>query len=203
MGRNLEPKCKKCRRIGESVCGSAKCAVTRRSYIPGMHGPKYRPRVSEFGMQLREKQKAKYTYGVMERQFRGYYEKANKKAGNTGDILMQLLELRLDNVIYRAGYASTRRQSRQLVSHGHFLVNGRRCDIPSRHMKVGDVIELRTKSQGSEYFEQNKLEMKMHEPPKWLHVDKAANTVKVQALPAVDEVERNIAVNLIVEFYSR
>lgn len=203
MGRKREPRCKKCRRLGESVCGSAKCALTRRQYIPGVHGPKSRPRHSEYGTQLREKQKVKYLYGLMEKQFRNYYKSAIRKQGNTGEELMRMLEMRLDNAVYRAGYATTRRQARQLVSHGHFLVNGRRCDIPSRQLKVGDKIELREKSRKSDFFIQHEQETKMHEAPSWLHVDRGTHTITVQDKPIQEHFEQNIAVNLIIEFYSR
>lgn len=204
MGRNLQPTCKTCRRIGESVCGRAKCAVIRRSYAPGAAGARNtRRRLSQYGLQLREKQKAKALYGVLEKQFSNYYKKASGKAGNTGDVLLGLLETRLDNVVYRAGYATTRRQARQLVTHGHFLVNGTRCDIPSRQVKEGDVIELREKSQGSAYFQQNYASLESAEVPTWLAVDAKKNMITVSGQPQKEDFEQGIAVNLIVEFYSR
>ncbi|PIW37458.1 MAG: 30S ribosomal protein S4 [Candidatus Kerfeldbacteria bacterium CG15_BIG_FIL_POST_REV_8_21_14_020_45_12] len=203
MGRYTGPKCKPCRRIGESVCGTQKCAVLRRSFIPGQHGPTSRPRLSEYGTQLREKQKARHLYGVLERQFRNYYEQASRAAGNTGELLLQLLERRLDNAVYRAGFAETRRQARQMVGHGHFNVNGRRVDIPSYKVSIGDVIVLRDKSQKSALFNDSEKDRKTHQAPKWLKVDMTKSTVEVTSLPNQEDFEQNIAINLIVEYYSR
>lgn len=202
MGRYIGPRCKKCRRLGESVCGTQKCALTRRNTPPGMHGAQYK-RPSEYGLQLREKQKARALYGIQEKQFRNYYTAASKKQGNTSDTLIQLLESRLDNVVYRAGFAQTRRQARQLVSHGHFLVNGRRCDVPSMRVTVGDQIELRDKSKASPFFKETTPEMKSHVPPQWLTVDQKSTKVTVATLPGKEDFEQQIAINLIVEFYSR
>lgn len=202
MGRYLGPKCKKCRRIGESVCGTAKCALLRRSAPPGIHGAQ-RHRVSEYGLQLREKQKAKALFGILEKQFRNYYLKASARTGNTGELFLRLLEQRLDNVVYRAGFASTRRQARQLVSHGHFTVNGKRCDIPSRQVEGGDVIELREKSKKGAYIQSQVDAMKNHHAPKWLLVDNAQFKITVQSAPDMIDMELGIAINLIVEYYSR
>ncbi len=202
MGRYIGPKCKKCRRIGESVCGTAKCALLRRNTPPGIHGAQ-RTRVSEYGLQLREKQKAKAIFGIMEKQFRNYYLKASARTGNTAELFLRLLEQRLDNVVYRAGFASTRRQARQLVSHGHFKVNGKRCDIPSRQVEGGDVIELRDKSKKGAYIQSQLDAMKNHHSPKWLLVDNKATTVTVQSTPDMMDMEQGIAINLIVEYYSR
>ncbi|MBI2415080.1 MAG: 30S ribosomal protein S4 [Candidatus Kerfeldbacteria bacterium] len=203
MARNLKPRCKQCRRIGESICGSAKCALIRRNYAPGQHGLKRKPRLTEFGLQLREKQKAKIIYGILERQFRNYYRAASKQVGNTSEQLMQFLEGRLDNVVYRAGLAATRRQARQLVSHAHLLVNGVRCNIPSRQIKVGDIVTIRTQSSASKYFTDLANTIKMHQAPAWLEVDKTKYSIIVQNLPTAADAEQNIAVNLIVEYYSR
>ncbi len=145
----------------------------------------------------------RYLYGILERQFRNYYRQADSAAGNTGQLLQELLERRLDNMVYRAGYAQTRRQSRQLVTHGHFLVNGRRVDIPSYQLSVGDVVTLREKSQKSKYFTGNEKEAKAHRAPKWIKVDYPKNSIEVVSLPDQEDFEQNIAINLIVEYYSR
>lgn len=203
MARNLKPSCKQCRRIGETVCGKAKCAVTKRNYPPGQHGLKRKRRLTEYGLQLREKQKAKLLYGIMEKQFRNYYIHASKEGGNSGDLLLKSLEKRFDNVVYRCGFASTRRQARQLVNHGHFKVNGKSCDIPSRKVKIGDVISVKDSSAKSAYFKELMGSMKMHETPDWLDVSADNFTVKVQAEPSKANAEPSIAVNLIVEYYSR
>jgi small subunit ribosomal protein S4 len=202
MGRNLRPTCKTCRRLGESVCGKVNCAVKRRPYVPGQHGPKQgnRARLTEYGIQLREKQKAKAFYGLLEKQFSNYYKEASKAQGNTSDKFIELLEQRLDNVVYRAGFADTRRQARQMVTHGHFLVNGRRCDIPSRQVRVGDVIELRPKSKVSKLFTERQM---TDSQATWLHIDKSNHSVKVQGVPTKEDFEQSVAMNLIVEFYSR
>lgn len=203
MARNLKPACKQCRRIGESVCGKAKCAITKRNYPPGQHGLKNKRRLTEYGLQLREKQKAKLLYGILERQFAKYYVTATRQEGNTGDLLLRLLENRFDNVIYRSGYATTRRQARQLVTHGHFQINGVNCNVPSRVVKVGDVITIKPSSQKSEYFKEVPNAMKMHDVPGWLEVSADTLTAKVQAIPTPADAEQSIAVNLIVEYYSR
>lgn len=203
MARNLKPACKQCRRIGESVCGKQKCALTRRNSAPGMHGAQRRARLTEYGTQLREKQKAKAIFGVMEKQFRNYFETASSKHGNTTEMLLQLLEQRLDNVVYRAGFAETRRQARQLVAHGHFIVNGHRCDIPSRQIHTGDVIELRDKSKKGSYMNAQLAAWKNKQAPKWMQVDQNAFKITIQSAPSQEDMEQSIAVNLIVEFYSR
>lgn len=202
MARNLKAKCKTCRRLGESVCGTVKCALTRRNYAPGQHGLKRKPRLSQFGMQLREKQKAKALYGVLERQFSNYYIAASKKVGNTTEQLLQLLECRLDNVVYRAGLASTRRQARQLVTHGHVTVNNKKCNIPSRQVKVGNVVGLKSSLLQSKYTEQLSNSIKMHEAPQWLQADKSRFTAQVLSFPTAKDAE-SISANMIVEFYSR
>lgn len=202
MARNLKAKCKACRRLGESVCGTAKCALTRRNYTPGQHGLKRKPRLSQFALQLREKQKAKALYGILERQFSNYYGQASKKVGNTTEQLLQLLECRLDNVVYRAGFASTRRQARQLVTHGHVLVNEKGCNIPSRQVKVGDVIGIKGSMLKSKYVEQLGTTIKMYEAPQWVQLDKSRFTAQVLSLPTAHDAE-SISANMIVEFYSR
>lgn len=201
MGRNLRPTCKSCRRIGETVCGKAKCALTRRPFIPGQHGPKQgTPRLTEYGTQLREKQKAKALYGLMEKQFSNYFKAALQAQGNTSETFVKLLEQRLDNVVYRAGFAETRRQARQMVTHGHFMVNGRRCDIPSRQVTTGDVIELREKSKKSPLYTEKKLE---DSNAAWLKVESGSWKITVQSTPTKEDFEQSVAMNLIIEFYSR
>lgn len=200
MGRNLSPKWKRYRRLGLPVPGGK----NTRDYPPGQHGPRQtRQRLSDYGLQLREKQRVKLLYGLMERQMRKYYQQASDAAGNTGAVIMSLLENRLDNAVYRAGYALTREQARQFVTHGHFLVNGRRCDIPSRQLRVGDKLELREKSKKSSVFADIKTEHKLHAAPAWLKVNQDADVIEVQAVPGAEDFEKNIAINLIVEFYSR
>lgn len=203
MARNLKARCKACRRLGESVCGSAKCALIKRNYAPGQHGMKRKPRISQYGLQLREKQKAKALYGILERQFSNYYVEASRKVGNTAEQLMQLLERRLDNVVYRSGFGATRRQARQLVTHGHVTVNGRKCNIPSAQVKVGDVVAFKEAMTKSKYSENLSNSLKMHEGPHWLQVDKSRFTAQVLSLPTAKDAEGSIAVNMIVEFYSR
>ncbi len=204
MARNLKARCKACRRFGESVCGSAKCALIKRNYAPGQHGLKRKQRLSQYGTQLREKQKAKALYGILERQFANYYTEASRKVGNTAEQLLQLLERRLDNVVYRAGFGATRRQARQLVTHGHVTVNGRKCNIPSRQVKVGDVVAFKDAMTKSKYSENLAAAgLKMHEAPHWIQVDKSRFTAQVLSLPTAKDAENSIAVNMIVEFYSR
>ncbi len=202
MARNLRPTCKTCRRIGESVCGKQKCAVIRRPFIPGQHGPKQgnRARLTEYGIQLREKQKAKALYGILEKQFSNYFKKASEASGNTASKFVELVETRLDNAVYRAGFADTRRQARQMVTHGHFLVNGRRCDIPSRAVRIGDVLELRPKSKTSNLFTERQVPETV---APWLSVDRSNWKATVTALPAQEDFEQSVAMNLIIEFYSR
>lgn len=203
MARNTKPKCKQCRRIGESVCGTAKCALTRRNYPPGQNSTKRKARITEYGLQLREKQKAKSLYGLLERQFRKYYDTAARKTGNTGEILMSFLEKRFDNIVYRSGFGQTRRQARQLVTHAHFLVNGRPCNIPSRQLKAGDIITVKTSHAQKKYFTELQTTMKMHEAPAWLEVQKDQFTITLLSEPKIVDAEQSVAVNLIVEYYSR
>ena len=166
--------------------------------------PKRRRRQeSEYGMQLREKQKAKFIYGVLEKQFRSYYEKASRKQGVTGTILMALLECRLDNVVFRLGFARTRRESRQVVTHGHVLVNGKRVDIPSYQVKVGDVIEIKEKTKESQMFKDVLEATAGRVTPKWLELDKANSKAKVLAIPEREDIDVPVNEILIVELYSK
>lgn len=201
-------KCKQCRREGEKLflkgerCYTSKCAIVKRNYPPGHVGARgARRRLTGYGTQLREKQKAKRSYGVAEGQFRLYFERAKKKPGQTGDLMLQLLESRLDNVVYRAGLAESRSQARQLVTHAHFTVNGRSVDIPSIQVKAGDVIELKegkTKKNFWTAFE----EKADHQVPNWMQVDVKARKITVKSVPTAEEINSPLQMNLIVELYS-
>ncbi len=211
MGRNLDPKCKQCRRIGEKLflkgerCFSPKCAMIKRNYPPGMHGAKRGPRVSEYGIQLQEKQKAARTYQLLEKQFHGYYERARKiKQGQTGDNLLALLELRLDNVLYRSGVAASRSIARQIVNHGHLLVNGKNMDIPSYTVASGDIITFKEQSKSNKIIQEMLKKLDAKRAPGWLEVQDVNNfQIKVLATPTVDELPEGIDTALIVEYYSR
>lgn len=208
MGRYLGPVCRLCRREGMKLflkgekCFTPKCPIERRSYAPGMHG-QLRRKVSDYGIRLREKQRAKRVYGILERQFRRHFEEAERRAGATGENLLQILETRLDNVVYRLGFADSRAQARQLVRHGHFEVNGRKTDIPSFQVKPGDVISVRDRSRSLEYFKMVAEELKRKQVPSWLSLDPLAMAGRVLALPRREEIDAQINENLIVEFYSR
>lgn len=208
MARYTGPVCRLCRREGLKLylkgdrCYSDKCAVERKAYAPGQHG-RQRVKYSEYGLQLREKQKAKRIYGVLERQFRGYFEKAERQKGITGENLLRLLERRLDNVVYRLGYASSRAEARQLVRHGHFTVNGRRVNIPSYLVKIGDVIKVAEKSTKSPKFKEL-AEAAVHKtPPAWLERNLEAWEGRVLAFPSREEIDTGIQEHLIVELYSK
>lgn len=207
MARILSPKCKQCRREGRKLflkgdrCYTVKCAVARRAYAPGQHGQDRKMRVSEYAMQLREKQKVKRIYGILEKQFRKYYEEAARMKGNTGSLLVVLLERRLDNVIYRTSLASSRNQARQLVNHGHFRVNGKRVDIPSFMVKEGDVISV--KNDNSAYFKNIREEMKGVQIPSWIVFDAKKLEAKVNALPSEKEAELDVNIPLVVEYYAK
>ncbi len=206
MARYTESVCRLCRREGEKLflkgnrCFSEKCSFDRRSYPPGQHGQK-RVRVTNYGIQLREKQKVKRMYGLMEKQFRLLFEKAERMKGVTGHNFMKLLELRLDNIVYRAGFASSRRQARQLVSHGHIVVNGRRLDIPSCLMEVGDVIEIKEKSR--EIVPIMAAIESAPEIPDWITVDRENKRAEILAEPTREAITHPIQEQLIVEFFSK
>ncbi|MBR5129240.1 MAG: 30S ribosomal protein S4 [Firmicutes bacterium] len=206
MSRYTDANCKLCRREGQKLflkgerCYGGKCAIERRNYAPGQHG-QARKKMSEYGIQLREKQKAKRFYGVQETQFRNLFEKAAKKTGKTGENLMVLLETRLDNVVFRLGFAASRKEARQLVTHGHFTVNGKKADIPSMEVKVGDVIAVKEKSQSSPKFKEIK-EMSITVPA-WMAVDVNKLEGKVVAMPRREDIDTPIAEHLIVELYSK
>jgi small subunit ribosomal protein S4 len=211
MARHAGPVCKLCRREGEKLylkgerCYTAKCAFEKRSYPPGMHGrrARFRRKTSDFGLQLREKQKARRIYGVLERQFRRYFQEAERRKGLTGANLLQILESRLDNIVYRLGFASSRAQARQLIRHGHFEVNGRKTNIPSFLVKPGHHITVRAKSKNNAHFKNLAEEMEHHFLPEWLSVDVDAFSGRVLALPTRDQIDVPLSEQLIIEYYSR
>ena len=206
MARDLGPKCRICRREGMKLflkserCLTEKCAIERRSYPPGEHG-RGRIKQSEYLLQLREKQKARRFYGVLERQFAGYYDKASRQEGVTGDNLLRMLERRFDNVLVRLGFAASRRQARQLINHGHWLVNGKRVDIASYQVSPDDVITIKPSSGASDVVRQA-TELTAVVPP-WLQADHDALTAKVLRLPERSEIAAPIQEQLIVELYSK
>jgi len=198
-----------CRRTGEKLflkgerCLTPKCAIERRNNPPGEHGANRRRRVSEHGLQLREKNRARAVYGVLERQFRNYFEEASRKSGVTGAYLLQLLERRLDNVVFRMGFAESRAQARQTVRHRHITINGRRMDVPSYRVKVGDVIGWRERSKENELYKTLVADVHRKPLPSWLSVDADAVTGRVEALPDPDDMDLKIEQRMIVEFYAR
>lgn len=210
MRITLGPKEKRERRIGERLglkgdrCAGPKCAAIRRNYPPGVHGPSGAPRLTSFGIQLREKQKAQLIYGLSERQFRNYVKMATKKRGDSGLLLGRLLEQRLDNAVYRLGLTRSRGEARQSVSHGHFLINGKKVNLPSYQVLIDDTIEVRPKSQGSTFFREHITpRLAKHEAPKWLTLDGATLKGRVIGLPEADDLPPNIDRRRIIEFYSR
>src|SRR5215213_1281708 len=206
MARDTSPQCKQCRREGQKLflkgerCFTDKCGVERRSYPPGEHG-RGRMRQSEYRVQLREKQKTRRYYQVLEKQFRAYYDKASRQDGVTGENLLRLLESRLDNVLVRLGFAASRRQARQLIRHGHWTVNGRRVDIPSFQVREGDVIAVKASSGASQVIREA-TELTAQVPP-WLQADHDSLTAKVLRLPDRREIAAPVQEQLIVELYSK
>ncbi len=209
MARYIGPVCRLCRREDAQLylkgdrCFSGKCAYERRPYPPGQHGQGRKRRPSYYGQQLREKQKVKRMYGLMEKQFRGYYFKATRMKGVTGENLLSLLERRLDNVIVRCGFAASHAEARQLVRHGHFTVNDRRVDIPSFLVRQGDVIGVREKSRKMQKIIDAIAASDRTPRPAWLEVDKDKLSSKVSALPARSDIAQDIDEQLIVELYSK
>jgi small subunit ribosomal protein S4 len=206
MARDRSPKCKQCRREGIKLflkgerCLTEKCSIERRSYPPGEHG-RGRIKQSEYLLQLREKQKARRYYGILEKQFRGYYEKASQQSGITGEALLRMLELRLDNVVYRLGFAASRAQARQLIRHGHFQVNGRRVNIPSYQLRTGDLVILRPGSP-VEAVVRDATDLTASVPP-WLQADHDNLSGKVLKPPERVEIDAPVQEQLIVELYSK
>lgn len=211
MARYTDAVCKLCRREGEKLflkgerCFSPKCAVERRPYVPGQHGKKgvFRRKMSDYGLQLREKQKARRFYGVLERQFRKYFEEAQRTPGLTGENLLQTLERRLDNVVYRLGFADSRPQARQIVNHGHIYVNGRKVDVPSALLNEGDVVTLRPQSRGNVYFTNLGESIGHRAVPGWLSVNVEEVSGRVTGMPTRTEIDTTVNEQLIVEYYSR
>ena len=208
MARYTGPACKLCRREGTKLflkgdrCLSDKCAISRRNTAPGQHGAQNK-KLKEYGMQLREKQKAKRIYGVPEKQFRTYFEKANKTEGQAGENLLTLLESRLDNAVYKMGMAESRHDARQLVLHGHFTLNGKKVTIPSIIVKVGDVIAVKEASRSSAKIKGLIESLESKTAPKWIELDKTNVTAKIVAKPARDDVEFPFEEQRIVELYSK
>ena len=208
MARYTGPACKLCRREGTKLflkgdrCLSGKCAIDRRNTAPGQHGAATK-KLREYGMQLREKEKTKRYYGVLERQFVNYFEEADRTKGMTGENLICLLERRLDNVVYRMGMAASRKEARQLVLHGHFTLNGKNVNIPSLIVKTGDVISVKEASRASVKIKALAEDLATKIAPKWLDVDKNGLSVKVATLPARDDVDFDFNEQLIVELYSK
>jgi small subunit ribosomal protein S4 len=207
MARYREAKCRLCRREGMKLflkgarCFTDKCAIERRNYPPGQHGLN-RGKLTPYGVQLREKQKCKRIYGVLESQFRKYFQWAEREKGVTGENLLRLLELRLDNVVHRLGFATSRRESRQMVAHGHFQVNGRKVSIPSLLVKVGDVVQLRPNSKQGPRIEDN-LGGGRAQTPQWLDLDVEGKKGTVRSLPLREDIQIPVAEQLIVELYAK
>ena len=208
MARYTGSVCRLCRREGQKLflkgerCYTEKCSVGRRSYAPGQHG-QGRKKTSEYGIQLRAKQRARRYYGVLEGQFHTYFEEAERRQGVTGENLLRILESRLDNVVYRLGFASSRAQARQLVVHGHFTVNGRKVDIPSYLIKAGDVVAVKEKSRGTENMKTIAEANSARPVPQWLDVNRETLEGKVVSLPAREDIDVPVEEHLIVEFYSK
>ncbi|HWP63159.1 MAG TPA: 30S ribosomal protein S4 [Candidatus Binatia bacterium] len=208
MARYTESVCRLCRREGMKLylkgsrCYTKKCAFERRPTPPGQHGVRRR-KLGDYGQQLREKQKVRRIYGVLERQFKNYFAEAARHSGVTGEYLLRMLELRLDNVVYRMGFAASRAQARQLVSHGHFAVNGRPTNIPSYQLKPGDRIEVRESRANREPFKLARETLRSHQPPEWLRVDPAALAGTVLEAPRREHMPQELSEQLVVEYYSR
>ena len=207
MARYTGPSCRQCRREGQKLflkgerCYSGKCALEKRAYAPGQHGQGRKGKMSNYGLQLREKQKAKRFYGLLETQFRNTFDKASKKQGVTGENLLAMLETRMDNVVFRMGFASSRKEARQLVTHNHFLVNGKKVNIPSYQVELGDVIKVKEKSTSSPKFKE--IRDMAISTPAWITVDTDKLEGKVIALPRREEIDTPVAEHLIVELYSK
>jgi small subunit ribosomal protein S4 len=209
MARYIGPVCRLCRREGMKLflkgerCYTDKCAIEKRNVPPGQHGRSRKAKMVGYGVQLREKQKVKRTYGVLENQFRRYFEAADRQKGVTGELLLQFLERRLDNVIYRLGFATSRAQARQLVRHGHFLVNGKKVDIPSYSVRSGDTIAVRSGSAENPTIQHAMEEVKGRGIPEWLLFDSATTSGRISSLPTREQINLPVQEQLIVELYSK
>jgi small subunit ribosomal protein S4 len=209
MARYIGPVCRLCRREGMKLflkgerCYTDKCAIEKRNVPPGQHGRSRKAKMVGYGVQLREKQKVKRTYGVLENQFRRYFEAADRQKGVTGELLLQMLERRLDNVVYRLGFATSRPQARQLVRHGHFTVNGKKVDIPSYAVRAGDTIAVRGTSVENPTIQHAMEEVKGRGVPEWLMLDSAAVSARISQLPTRAQINLPVQEQLIVELYSK
>ncbi len=209
MGRYIEPSCRLCRRERQKLflkgtkCFTEKCPVERRGYPPGQHGQNRRQKISEYGVQLREKQKIRRMYGLMEEQFRSYFEKALRRTGRTGETLVKMLECRLDNVVYRLGFAPSRKAARQLVTHGHLMVNDTVVNIPSHLLRAGDVVRIRDRSKKLDMIHSSMKRMKDSAMLPWLSLDKAAMSGTFLSMPERADIPLNANEQLIVELYSK
>jgi|SRR5579862_278542 len=209
MARYIGAVCRLCRREGMKLylkgerCYSDKCAIEKRNVPPGQHGRARRAKIVGYGVQLREKQKVKRTYGVLENQFRRYFEAADRQKGITGQLLLQMLERRLDNVVYRLGFATSRAQGRQLVRHGHFLVNGKKVDIPSYQIRQGDIVSVRSASAENVTIQHAVEEVKGRGIPEWLTMEATGLAGRVSSLPTREQINLPVEEQLIVELYSK
>jgi len=208
VARYIGPLCRVCRRAGEKLflkgdrCYTEKCGVDRRKYPPGQHGQGFR-KLSDYGIQLREKQNARGIYGLLERQFRRYFREAERRKGITGDVLLQLLETRFDTIVYRMGFAHNRRDARQLITHCHFLINGKEVNVPSYEVKVGDMIEVKESSKNIPQIIDSLSKAEHRGIPAWVEVDSANLKGKVSHIPAREEIQIPVQEQLIVELYSK
>ncbi len=209
MAKDLNPKCKRCRRAGEKLflkgdrCQSQKCAIVKRNYPPGSNTGARRGRLTDYGMQLKEKQMAKRQYNMLEKQFKLTFDKSSKQVGNTGENFLKLLERRFDNVIYRLGFASSRPQARQLINHGLFTVNNKKLNIPSYTTKTGDEIKIKASKSNAKIFKELPEKLKNKEIPGWLNLDIKKMTAKVLHAPDIASINPTFNVQIIVEYYSR
>ena len=210
MARSIDAKCRKCRRAGEKLflkgerCFTPKCAIIRRASVPGVHGKKSARNLSEYGTQLAAKQKIKRMYGVFERQFRNHFEEVRNKPGLTGDLLLTRLEMRLDNVVFRMGFASSRSQARQIVNHGMILVNGKKSTIPSSEIKIGQVVSIKEAKKENNYFKNIYQTIKNKSDfPAWIIFDEKKIEGKIISIPSIAEIGVNVDAQVVVEYYSR
>lgn len=203
MARDNSPVGKQSRREGVALHPKAHKLLVKKPYVPGQHGRNSRSRLSEYGTQLREKQKIRRSYGLLEKQFRNIIAEAQKSKGQTGETILKLLELRADNIVYRAGFANSRRSARQLVNHGHFLLDGKKIDIPSIRLKESQVLEVSPKAKSNAYFKELLSNPTAGSPPKWLKVDAKGLKISVLAMPSRDDIPEEFNEQAVVEFYSR